>query len=204
MNLAKWTGSQRRVVVAAVFFLLVLFSSYGADKLSQTVYSAYQMGMQGGDTYPVLSSMIKDALGLNGGEAMAVTAESKVFYPPVAGAVKMAFKAKDPENKKCQGVWIASSIGTTVYSPGTGVVVEVDWEEALGRFVRIKLDDGWECVVANFGDVGVSQGDPVQKADALGTVGSSASHNNLWVYLELRKNGRVVDPLPYLMQGESA
>jgi septal ring factor EnvC (AmiA/AmiB activator) len=189
--------------VAAVFFLLVLFSSYGADRLSQAVYSAYQLGM-GSDSYPVLSSMITDALGLTGGDAVAVDASQRVFYPPVAGTVKLAFNEKNSSGKKNQGVYIGSSLGTTVYAPGTGVVLESDWDNSLGRYVRIKLDDGWECVIANFGDLLVYKGDPVTKGDTLGTVGSSADHRNPWVYLELRKNNKAVDPLLYLMQGESA
>jgi murein DD-endopeptidase MepM/ murein hydrolase activator NlpD len=203
LNLLKWTGSQRRVAIAAVFFLLVLFSSYGADKLSQTVYNAYQAGM-GNDSYPVISNMISDALGLTGGDALPVDAQSRVFYPPVAGAVKVAFKAKNDQGKTNQGVCIGSSLGTTVYSPGTGVVMEVGTDEAMGHFVRVKLDDGWETLVANLGDIWVVKGDPVQKGGVLGTVGTSASHRNPWIYLELRKNGKAVDPLLYLLQGEAA
>ncbi|MCL1791808.1 MAG: M23 family metallopeptidase [Peptococcaceae bacterium] len=203
MNLLKWTGSQRRVAVAAVFFLLILFSSYGADKLSLTVYNAYQRSM-GSDSYPVISNMITDALGLTGGEALPVDGQSRVFYPPVAGAVKVAFKAKDDRGKTSQGVWIGSSLGTTVYSPGTGVVMEVGTDEIMGHYVRVKLDDGWESVIGNLGDIWVVKGDPVQKGGVLGTVGTSASHRNPWIYLELRKNGKAMDPLVYLLQGEAA
>lgn len=201
-NLGKWSGGQRRVVVAAVFFLLVLFSSYGADKVSQAVYNAYQMGV-GSDSYPVISNMITDALGLTGGDAVAVDAQSRIFYPPVAGTVKLAFKAKNDQGKASQGVCIGSSLGTNVYCPGTGVVMEVSTDVVLGHFVRIKHDDGWESVIANLGDVSVVKGDPVEKGGIVGTVGSSASHRNPWVYLELRKNSRALDPLLYLQQGET-
>ncbi|MGI6451347.1 MAG: murein hydrolase activator EnvC family protein [Desulfitobacteriia bacterium] len=199
--LDRFTGSQKRVVLAALLFLTIVFSSKGDDIVSQSVYSFYRTGMDGGSLYTALNSLAKEAMGIPQTEGMPVNAVvEEIFYPPVAGAVKVGFEGKNYFGGISKGIEIESSLGTPILCPAEGVVLEVSENEFQGTTVRINFGDGWEGILGNFGEVAVDQGTPVAMGTKLGTVGIKAGHQKAWLYFELLKNGSAVNPLNYLIQ----
>jgi septal ring factor EnvC (AmiA/AmiB activator) len=104
--------------------------------------------------------------------------------------------------EKSKGIEIESSIGTPVLCPEEGVILEVSENEKMGRMVRINFGNGWEGVLGNLGDVTVKQGDPVSMGYKIGTVGIGSLREKPWLYLELLKNGKPVNPIPYLIQNK--
>lgn len=203
--LDKFTGSQKRVVLSALLFLTIVFSAKGEDLVSRSVYSFYQTGMESGSLYTALNTMAKEAMGISQGmiegENIPVSTQIQgIFYPPVAGAVKVGFQGKNFYGEPSKGIEIESSLGTSVLCPEEGVVLEVGKSDALGNTVRINFGNGWEGVLGNLADITVKQGNPVYMGTKLGTVGVSSVRKRPWLYFELQKNGVAVNPLNYLIQ----
>jgi murein DD-endopeptidase MepM/ murein hydrolase activator NlpD len=196
-------GSQKRVILSALLFLTIVFSSRGEDFLSQHVYSFYRTGMDSGNLYTALNSMAKEAMGIPGGDSMAVNAQVQgIFYPPVAGAVKVGFERKSFDGGISSGIEIESSLGTPVLCPQEGVVLDVSINESLGKMIKINFGNGWTGIIGNLGEVHVQQGDPVSMGLKLGTVGLSSTRQKPWLYLEIQKNSKPVNPIPYLIQNK--
>jgi len=72
----------------------------------------------------------------------------------------------------------------------------------LGNVIKINFGNGWEGVIGNLGDIQVKKGDPVTMGMKLGTVGISSLRQKPWLYLELSKDGKAVNPLLYLIQNK--
>ncbi|NLI91992.1 MAG: peptidoglycan DD-metalloendopeptidase family protein [Peptococcaceae bacterium] len=196
-------GSQKRVILSALLFLTIVFSARGEDFLSQSVHSLYKNGMDSGNLYTALNSMAKEAMGVPSQESAPVNNQIQgIFYPPVAGAVKVGFQGKTVQGAISQGIEIESSLGTPVLCLKEGVVVEVSQNESTGKFIKINFGNGWEGVIGNLGEVFVKQGDPVSMGLKIGTVGISGARQKPWLYLELLKNNKPVNPLPYLIQSK--
>lgn len=201
--LDKFTGSQKRVVLSALLFLTIVFSARGEDFVSRSVYSFYKTGMDSGNLYVALNSMVKEAMGIASEENIPVDSQlQEIFYPPVAGKVKVGFQGKDYYNNPSNGIEIESSLGTPVLCPEEGVVLEINESGSLGKVIRINFGNGWEGVLGNLAEVTVSQGDPVFMGLKLGTVGLNPTHQNPWLYFEILKNGEPVNPLNYLIQNK--
>jgi len=197
----KWTGSQKRVVLSGLLFLTIVFSSKGQDFFSQNVYSFYKNGMESGNLYTALNSMAKEAIGVSNTGNIAVNAPVHgIFYPPVSGVLKVGFQGKNYAGKISNGIEIESSLGTPVLCPKEGVVQEISENESSGRMIRINFSDGWEGILGNLGGINVKKGDPVSMGLKIGTVGISSGRQKPWLYLELRQNGKAVNPLNYLIQ----
>ncbi|UWG96900.1 peptidoglycan DD-metalloendopeptidase family protein [Dehalobacter sp. DCM] len=197
----KINGSQKRVLLSAFLFLAIVFSSQGSDSVSKGVYSVYKSGMESGNLYTALNSMAKEAIGIQDTESLPVNAtKQEIFYPPVAGAVKVAFAGTGLDGKSSRGIEVESSIGTAVLCPQEGVVLEVTESSTYGQAVHINFGNGWEGFLGNFGEIKVVQGQPVSKGMTLGTVGISSAREKPWFYLELLKDGEPVNPLNYLIQ----
>lgn len=203
--LDKFTGSQKRVILSALMFLTIVFSARGEDFVSHNVYSIYRAGMDSGNLYTALNSMAKEAMGVPmetpGEDSIPVDSQIEgIFYPPVAGAVKVGFQGKDYNSNPSKGIEIESSLGTPVLCPEEGVVLEVSESDTQGRVIRINFGNGWEGVLGNLAEVTVEQGTPVSMGMKLGTVGINSERQKPWLYLELLKNGLPVNPLNYLIQ----
>ncbi len=198
----KFTSSQKRVVLSALFFLTIVFSSRGEDMLSQGVYSVYRTGMDSGNLYTVLNSMAKEAMGMQSeSPTVPITAPvQSLFYPPIAGVVKVGFHGAGYDGTPSKGIEIENTLGTEVLSPADGVIVEVEQSGQFGNMVRINFSNGWEGIIGNLGDIHVQKGDPITMGAKLGTVGVSSLRQKPWLYFELSKDGKAVNPLLYLIQ----
>lgn len=197
----KINGSQRRVILSAFLFLAIVFSAKGDDIFSKGVYTVYKNGMESGNLYTALNSMAKEAIGIQDSDSVPVnTPNQAIFYPPVAGAVQVKFAEKGFNGEASRGLEIESSLGTAILCPQEGVVLEVSEDSLYGQTVRINYGNGWEGLIGNFGQIAVKQGAPVSMGMKLGTVGISSAREKPWLYLELLKDGKPVDPLKYLIQ----
>ena len=195
------TGSQKRVVLSALLFLTIVFSSRGEDLLSQSIYAMYRNAMDSGNYYSAMNAMAKEAMGIQQSDGLAVSGQTQgIFYPPVAGAVKVGFGGVGYNGDMSRGIEIESTMGKEVLCPEAGIVIEVSESERFGRVIRINFGNGWEGILGNMGEVNVRRGDPVTMGVELGTVGISSSRQKPWLYFELIKNGKAVNPLNYLIK----
>lgn len=177
--MVNWSGSQKRVLLSALLFLTVIFSSNGTDLISRSVYSAYETAMESGNVYSSLNNMARDAVGLSPAESIQVNkAVNQQFYPPVAGVIKVEFQGLGYDNQKSKGIEIQSSLGTVVLCPHEGIVVDIENNSLSGNTVYINFGEGWIGVLGNLGDVAVRKGDPVSSGKKSGLSGCPLPGNS--------------------------
>lgn len=199
--LYSWNGVQKKAALSVLFFLTIFFASKGEDILSKGLYTAYQGTVQSGDVYASLNGMAMQVLGMGGmvvDTPVDATMQGK-FLPPVSGRVMAKFREVDDNNEVHQGIDVASALGTPVVAPYLGVVTTVGEDPQLGRVIKLDFGNGWTGVLGNLGDVSVQAGQKIEPGQVIGTVGLSAPLKKTWLHFELRKDGKAVDPLPYIL-----
>lgn len=106
-----------------------------------------------------------------------------------------------------KGIDIEAPVGTRVESYGPGSVVYAGQMDGYGNTVIVQHPGGRQTVYAHLGRIDVDEGQSVDAATRLGTIGRSGnvpSSGDAHLHFELREGasgvltGRAVDPLPYL------
>jgi murein DD-endopeptidase MepM/ murein hydrolase activator NlpD/beta-lactamase regulating signal transducer with metallopeptidase domain len=93
------------------------------------------------------------------------------------------------------GVDIAAAVGTSVHTPGSGVVTFAGVRGDDGRSVEIALDDNHKVRFGHLNGISVVQGEALDAGDVIGTVGSSGRSDGAHLHLEFYRNGNSVDAL---------
>lgn len=123
---------------------------------------------------------------------------SGAFGWPVQGPVLSAFGATE-DGLHNDGVNIAAPAGTSVVAAEAGVVAYAGNEiKGYGNLLLIKHDGGFMTAYAHAQAFLVGRGSLVQRGQAIARVGQSGGVDRPQLHFEIRKNGRPVDPRPYL------
>jgi len=121
---------------------------------------------------------------------------------PVKGPVSAPFgKFKHPEFASelvRKGIDIDAPLGEAVRAVETGRVVFADRFTGYGRMVILDHGERYYTIYAHLSEIISKTGDDVRRGEILGRVGDSDSLGGAKLYFELRKDGRSVDPLPWL------
>ena len=96
------------------------------------------------------------------------------------------------------GVDLAAPSGTLVHPAMAGKVAFSGWQRGYGRIVIIRHREGLETVYAHNAKNLVKMGDPVGSRTPVAQVGSSGRSTGPHLHFEVRRNGRAIDPTPYL------
>ena len=97
-----------------------------------------------------------------------------------------------------EGVDIAASVGTPIYSTAQGRVVKILYSKyGYGNRVVIKHAYGFETLYAHMGVINVKRGKWVNKNQIIGTVGNTGTSTGPHLHYEIHKNGQPRDPLGY-------
>lgn len=111
-------------------------------------------------------------------------------------------KRKDPfdgDMKYHFGMDIAAKEGTPVIATASGEVIEVENQpNGYGRFIVLKHDDAYTTKYAQLSSQEVKVGDRVKKGEMIGKVGNSGRSTAPHLHYEIRKDGKPVDPVPYI------
>jgi len=96
------------------------------------------------------------------------------------------------------GLDLAAPAGTPVHAAAAGVarVAESPW--GYGLYVVIVHGGGMATLYGHLDWTPLSDGEPVRAGDELGLVGSSGLSTGPHLHFEVRRNGRPVDPTPWL------
>ncbi len=108
---------------------------------------------------------------------------------------------RDPFTGRWQrhnGVDLAASAGSAVFPAKAGSVVSSGWEGGYGRMVVIRHDDGLETRYAHLSKSLVKAGDTVEAGQPIAEVGSTGRSTGPHLHFEVRRNGRAIDPNPYI------
>ena len=97
------------------------------------------------------------------------------------------------------GVDIALPEGTPILAGGTGIVTLSGWHGGYGYTVIIDYGDGISALYAHCSALLVTVGQTVQTGDIIALVGTTGNSTGPHLHLEIRKNGRLLNPIFFVM-----
>ncbi|WP_034491344.1 M23 family metallopeptidase [Afifella pfennigii] len=96
------------------------------------------------------------------------------------------------------GVDFSAATGTAVRSTGPGRVVKAGWNGGYGKMVEIEHAHGIVTRYAHMSRVEVKAGQRVEAGEIIGRVGSTGRSTGPHLHYETRRNGKAVNPNPFL------
>ena len=144
-----------------------------------------------------LTALESILLGLN------IEQESKLAGRPIGkgwlssyyGVRKDPFSGKPSMHK---GIDFAGKEDSNVVSTGAGVITWASGRYGYGNLIEIDHGNGLRTRYGHNKQLTVKVGDVVTKGQAIALMGSTGRSTGPHVHYEVLKNGRQVDPLPYI------
>ncbi len=105
-----------------------------------------------------------------------------------------------------EGLDFAAARGTEIFAAAEGKVIEVSRpavEAGYGNQIEIDHGNGFISRYAHLEDINVKQGQKISKGTVIGTVGNSGGSIAPHLHYEIVRDGKQVDPAPYLLEGLS-
>lgn len=99
------------------------------------------------------------------------------------------------------GVDISAPMGANFIAANDGIVVKAEYNTAYGRMVVIDHGGGISTLYAHGSEILVEVGQAVKRGDSILKVGSSGYSTGPHAHFEVRINGVVTDPMPYITNG---
>jgi murein DD-endopeptidase MepM/ murein hydrolase activator NlpD len=118
---------------------------------------------------------------------------------PVAGRIVRAYGAAGPEGPS-RGLIYAAPPGAQVVSPCAGRAVFAAPFRSYGLLLIVDCGGGYHFLLAGLGRLDVQAGSRLLAGEPVGRLGEAeaGSAGRARLYLELRREGRPVDPRPFL------
>lgn len=96
------------------------------------------------------------------------------------------------------GIDIGAPDGTEVHAARDGVVSEEGRDDVLGNFVVLDHPGGYQTVYGHLSVIGVTINQKVNAGSVLGEVGHTGRATGPHLHFEVKRKGRITDPLPLL------
>ncbi|HBQ85169.1 MAG TPA: hypothetical protein DER33_08750 [Syntrophomonas sp.] len=96
------------------------------------------------------------------------------------------------------GLDIAAELGTPIKACAAGKVIFTGYKDIYGRIVIIEHYDGKQTLYAHIQKINVKPGQKVGKGQVIATVGTTGRTTGPHVHLEVKQDGKNVDPANYL------
>ena len=100
-----------------------------------------------------------------------------------------------------EGIDLAAPYGTPVVAPAAGVVERVTVQTGYGNVLEIDHGNGVETKYAHLSRIDVHVGQHVTRGQPIAAVGNSGLSTGPHLHYEVHVNGKVVDPLTYVLPG---
>lgn len=113
---------------------------------------------------------------------------------PLRGSVLSGFGGTLPDGRTSHGWLLAAEVGTPVQAIAHGRVVFADWLKGYGLIVILDHGGGYMSLYAYNDNLRREVGDWVDAGDTLAGAGTSGGQSRPALYLELRRDGRPIDP----------
>lgn len=140
--------------------------------------------------------------------ARSAAAGGRPALPVAGGTVSSGYGMRvDPISGRSQlhaGIDVAAPAGSEIHSVRDGVVVFSGERGAAGQVVEVRNRDGSVATYAHVAARLAEEGQPVAAGDVVATVGSTGRSTGPHLHFAVRRDGRTVDPTPWLTPTASA
>ncbi len=103
------------------------------------------------------------------------------------------------EKKMHKGTDFKAKLNTPVLAIEEGTIrkVQLDYEQGkgYGKYIIIDHANGYSSLYAQLNDYKIKEGDNVKQGDVIGLVGSSGMSTGPHLHLEVKKDGKNIDPM---------
>lgn len=118
---------------------------------------------------------------------------------PVDGRLRRRFgQSRAGGRMRWQGVHIEAALGADVRAVAGGVVAFADWLRGFGMLVIVDHGGGRMSLYGHADSLFKRVGERVEAGEVIASVGRSGGQSESGLYLEVRQNGKPVDPLGWL------
>lgn len=100
------------------------------------------------------------------------------------------------------GLDIAVAEGTEVAAVKSGVVTEVRTSATYGKVLKYQTTDGYDVMYAHLSRVLVKKGEKVKQGQIIARSGNTGLSTGPHLHYSLWKDGKLLDPMPFLSMGE--
>lgn len=116
---------------------------------------------------------------------------------PAKGRIIQRFRRSGANSNRRKGITIQTRSDARVVSPGDGEIMFAGPFRGYGQLLIIEHGGGYHVLLAGLSRVDATVGDEVLEGEPVGVMGSPPGLKPK-LYFELRRNGRPVNPLPWL------
>lgn len=100
------------------------------------------------------------------------------------------------------GMDFRDKAGSPIKPTASGTVVSAGWDGGYGQMVEIDHGNGYTTRYAHMSSISVKKGDTVTPDTVIGLVGSTGRSTGPHLHYEVRKDGKAVNPLPFIDTGK--
>jgi hypothetical protein len=123
---------------------------------------------------------------------------------PTAGWLSSTFKRSRFHpilhiSRPHEGIDVSAPMGAPIVAPAAGLVVRVGREAGYGLVIEIDHGNGIKTMYAHCSRVMARRGQRVKRGQEIAAVGNSGLSTGPHLHYEIHINGKVVDPLTYVM-----
>lgn len=119
---------------------------------------------------------------------------------PVSGTLLAQFGQLRTQGVRWEGVVIGVARGAEVRAVAAGRVVYADWLPGLGLLAIIDHGGGYLSLYGHNDGLRRAVGDSVAPGEVIASAGDTGGSSRPELYLEIRQNGKPVDPAPWFRQ----
>ena len=123
-------------------------------------------------------------------------------WPVRGAAMSLGFGAViDPmlgTTTRRKGWDLIAEAGTPVIAVHSGRVVFAGWYKGYGNVVIVDHGDGFHTLMAHLSSISKATGESLDSGDVVGAVGDTGSLKGPYLYFEIRRKGRAVNPANWL------
>jgi murein DD-endopeptidase MepM/ murein hydrolase activator NlpD len=127
---------------------------------------------------------------------------------PTAGWLSSAFTRSRfhpilHRSRPHEGIDVAAPMGAPIVAPAAGVIKRVAREAGYGLVLEVNHGDGIVTKYAHCSRILVKQGQRVSRGELIAAVGNSGLSTGPHLHYEIHVDGKVVDPLTYVLPGDA-
>lgn len=182
---------------------------YRRQRVAREVTRTKYVRSAGGELKPVevkeivyQDVMVPDTSGSELGESFETDHDGHGWSTPARGRLSSRYGMRHHpilnRRKLHTGDDIAAPHGSPIKAAKSGRVLYSGWKRGYGNTVIIDHGGGVTTLYGHASKLGVQAGQPVKSGEYIGNVGSTGYSTGPHLHFEVRKNGRPVNPRPYL------